>query len=119
MQAPKWLKPSIMGAIAGGIATMILGFNFGGWYLGSTAETLADKQSKAAVITALVPICVDRSQTDPDSMAKLQAFKATKTSYEQRDYVMKAGWATMPATEAPNQALATACAEVLSKTTGS
>jgi hypothetical protein len=48
MQVPTWLKPAIMGAVAGGIATMIVGFNYGGWYLGSSAETLANKQSNAA-----------------------------------------------------------------------
>jgi hypothetical protein len=47
MQAPTWLKPAIMGAIAGGIATMIVGFNYGGWYLGSSAEKLAQKHQAA------------------------------------------------------------------------
>ena len=75
MQVPTWLKPAIMGAVAGGIATMIVGFNYGGWYLGSSAETLANKQSN--------------------------------------------GWATMPKADAPNQDLASACADVLAKTAGS
>ena len=119
MQAPTWLKPGIMGAVVGGIATMIVGFNYGGWYLGSSAETLAQKQSTAAVIEALVPICISQSQADPETIAKLKAFSAIKSSYEQRDFVMKAGWATMPTAEAPNQALASACADVLSKTAGS
>jgi len=119
MQAPIWLKPGIMGAVVGGIATMIVGFNYGGWYLGSSAETLAQKQSTAAVIEALVPICISQSQADPETVAKLKAFSAIKSSYEQRDFVMKAGWATMPATEAPNSALAPACADVLAKTAGS
>ena len=48
MQVPTWLKPAIMGAIAGGIATMIVGFNYGGWYLGSSAETMAKAKSLEA-----------------------------------------------------------------------
>jgi hypothetical protein len=119
MQAPTWLKPAIMGAIAGGIATMIVGFNYGGWYLGSSAETMANKQSNAAVLTALVPVCVSQSQADPEGVAKLKAFNAIKSTYEQRDFVMKAGWATMPKADAPNQDLASACADVLAKTAGS
>lgn len=119
MQAPTWLKPAIMGAIAGGIATMIVGFNYGGWYLGSSAEALAQKQSTAAVLTALVPVCISQSQADPEGATKLEAFGAIKSSYEQRDFVMKAGWATMPKADAPNQDLASACADVLAKTTGS
>lgn len=119
MQAPTWLKPGIMGAVVGGIATMIVGFNYGGWYLGSSAETLAQQRSNAAVVEALVPVCISQSQTDPETVAKLKAFRAIKSSYEQRDFVMKAGWATMPAAGAPDQALASACADVLAKTAGS
>lgn len=116
MQFPAWHKPSIIGAIVGSVATMIIGFNFGGWQLGSTATITANKQSKAAVLAALVPVCVDRSLSDPQSTSKLLEFDAIKTSYEQRDFVLKAGWATLSAQDGPNQALAAACAEVLSKT---
>jgi hypothetical protein len=119
MQAPTWLKPAIMGAIVGGIATMIVGFNYGGWYLGSSAETMAERQSTAAVIAALVPVCIGQSQVDPDGTTKLKAFSTIKSSYEQRDFVMKAGWATMPKADEPNRDLASACADVLAKATGS
>src|SRR3989337_760047 len=117
MQAPTWLKPAIMGAIAGGVATMVVGFNYGGWELGSSAETLAQKQSTAAVVAALVPVCVSQSQVDPEAMTKLKAFGAIKSSYEQRDFVMKAGWATIPKADAPSRDLASACADVLAKAT--
>ena len=119
MQAPTWLKPAVMGAIVGGIATMIVGFNYGGWYLRSSAETLAHKESNAAVLAALVPVCISQSQADPEGATKLKAFGAIKSSCEQRDFVMKAGWATMPKADGPNQDLASACADVLAKTTGS
>ena len=101
-------------AIAGGIATMIVGFNYGGWYLGSSAETLAQKQSTAAITAALIPVCVNQSQVDPEGVTKLKAFSAIKSTYEQRDFVMKAGWATMPSAAEPDGDLATACAKVLS-----
>ena len=119
MQTPTWLKPAIMGAIVGGVVTMTVGFNYGGWYLGSSAETLAQKQSTAAVTAALVPVCVSQSQADPEGVTKLKAFGAIKSTYEQRDFVMKAGWATMPTADTPNQDLASACADVLAKTAGS
>jgi hypothetical protein len=38
MQLPTWTKPAVTGGIAGAILTMIVGFNQGGWVLGSTAE---------------------------------------------------------------------------------
>lgn len=53
----------------------------------------------------------ENENADPNS--------AIKSSYDQRDFVLKAGWATMPKADAPNQDLASACAEVLAKTTGS
>ena len=110
-----WVKPAVMGAIAGAIVTMLVGFNYGGWLLGSSAERLATQQSTAAVVQALVPICVSQSKADPEAAAKFQQLSAITSSYERRDFVMKTGWATMPAATAPNDDLAAACAEVLSK----
>jgi hypothetical protein len=115
MKTPTWLKPAIWGAIAGGIITVVLGFNQGGWLLGSSAERLAVQRSEAAVTEALIPICVSQSKLDPDGTAKLAQFGAIASPYERRDFVMKAGWATVPAAVEPNSSLAGACAEVLSK----
>ena len=117
MKIPTWTKPAIVGAIAGAVVTMILGFSQGGWYTGGSAERLASQRSEAAVVEALTPIWVSQSKVDPESVAKLAQLVAMKTSYEQRDFVMKAGWATMPAAAQPDRDLASACAEVLSKPT--
>jgi hypothetical protein len=119
MQTPPWLKPGIMGAVIGGVATMLIGFNAGGWYLDSSAETMAQKRSVAAVTEALVPVCISQSQADPQAATKLAELGAMKSSYEKRDFVMKSGWATMPATQSPNQAVASACADQLAQTAGS
>lgn len=115
MKIPTWTKPAIVGAIAGAVATMVLGFSQGGWYTGSSAERLASQRAEAAVVEALIPICVSQSKLDPESVAKLAEFAAMRTSYEQRDFVMKAGWATMPTAAQPDRELALACAEALSK----
>jgi hypothetical protein len=115
MNMPIWTKPAILGALAGAIATMIVGFSQGGWYTTGSAERMAYQKSATAVIAALVPICISHSKVDPDSTAKLAQFSAMKTSYEQRDFVMKAGWATMPTAEQPDRDLATACADMLSR----
>jgi hypothetical protein len=119
MQTPTWLKPGITGAVIGGVATMLIGFNAGGWYLNSSAETMAQLRSVAAVTEAVVPVCISQSQADPQAAAKLAELGAMKSSYEKRDFVMKSGWATMPATQAPNQAVASVCADQLAQTAGS
>ncbi len=115
MKVPTWTKPGVTGAILGSVATMILGFTQGGWYSDSSAESLAKERSAVAVIEALVPVCVSQSKSGLDASTRLDELGALKTSYERRDYVMKAGWATMPAEESPNRDLASACAEMLSK----
>jgi hypothetical protein len=119
MQIPTWTKPGITGAIVGAIATMIIGFSQGGWYTGGSAERLAQQKADVAVIDALVPVCISQSKLDPDTTAKLGQFAAIKTSYEQRDFVMTAGWATMPTADAPNRELASKCADALAKSTAS
>lgn len=113
MNAPTWLKPGLTGAVIGGIATMVIGFSQGGWYLGSSAERMAKEQSATAVVQALVPICLSQSQADPQSASKLDQLDTVSSSYGRRDFVMEAGWATLPATEAPNRDVAMACAEAL------
>jgi hypothetical protein len=115
MQIPTWTKPGITGAIVGAIATMIVGFSQGGWYTEGAAERLADQRSTVAVIDALVPICVSRSKLDPEATTKLGQLVAMKSSYEQRDFVIGSGWATMPAAEGPNRDLASSCADALVK----
>ena len=115
MQIPTWVKPGVTGAIVGAIATMIIGFSQGGWYSGGSAERLAQQRSDVAVIDALVPICVSQSKLDPDTAVKLGQLVAMKSSYEQRDFVIKTGWATMPAANEPNRDVASKCADVLVK----
>ena len=83
--------------------------------LGSSAETMAEQRSTTAVTEALVPVCIGQSHADPEAVGKLAALKALTSPYQQREFVMKSGWATMSASDAPNGDLAEACAEVLIK----
>ncbi len=115
MQIPTWTKPGVTGAIVGAIATMIIGFSQGGWYSGGSAERLAKERSAVAVVDALVPVCVSQSKVDPQATTKLGQLVAMKTSYEQRDFVISSGWATMPASDGPNRDVASKCADILVK----
>jgi hypothetical protein len=117
MQKLDWIKPAIIGAIVGATATIVVGFTQSGWVLGSTAERMAQQRSEAAVTAALVPVCIAQSKSDPNSMVKVAQLGTITSSYERRDFVMKAGWATAPAAEHPSGILAAACAEGLLKAT--
>jgi hypothetical protein len=119
MQIPTWTKPGITGAIVGAIATMIVGFSQGGWYTTGSADRLAQQKAEVAVIDALIPVCISQSKLDADATAKLGQLVGMKTSYEQRDFVLKAGWATMPAADEPNRELASKCADALVKSAAS
>ncbi len=109
-----WIKPGAWGFVVGGIVTMILGFGWGGWSTGGTAERLALERSNTAVTAALLPVCVEKSKADPARTKKLAALKALTSSYEQRDMLLKDGWASVGDAEG-NRDVAEACAAQLVK----
>ena len=47
------LKRLLQGAAVGVLATLVIGFGWGGWMLGSTAKTLADSTANSAVVAAI------------------------------------------------------------------
>jgi hypothetical protein len=109
-----WIKPGAWGFVVGGIVTMIVGFSWGGWSTGSTSDRMAMDRSNAAVTAALVPVCLEKSKADPARTKKLGELKALTSTYEQRDAVLKGGWATVGETEG-NRDVAEACAAQLVK----
>jgi hypothetical protein len=115
-QMPLWIKPVVWGAVAGSVATMIIGFGWGGWTTSSTSTRLAREQADTAVTMALVPLCIAKSKADGASLKKMVELKALGSSYEQRDFVTKTGWATVPGSDDPNRDVAEACAAALLKT---
>jgi hypothetical protein len=74
----------------------------------------AADQAKLEVVAALVPICIEQSNQDPqvgETLAQLR----DASSYQRSDMLMKAGWATMPGSSDPNRNVAKACIERLSE----
>jgi hypothetical protein len=112
MRIPAEIKPAIWGAAGGAIALAILGFSWGGWVTGGTAEALAKQRASRAVVSALAPICVDSFQRQPDAAASLAELKKA-SSWQQGVYVEKGGWATMPGSSSADTAVAKACADTL------
>jgi hypothetical protein len=116
---PVTTEPFLWGAVSGAIALAIVGFTWGGWVSGGSAEKLAVARAEQATVASLVPICVSQfqAQKSPDAKGRLAALKATE-SWQQSEYVMKNGWATMPGSKAdaePNRDVASGCAEALNK----
>ncbi|MFK4490271.1 hypothetical protein [Bradyrhizobium sp. USDA 336] len=107
------VRPALWGALAGAIALAIVGFSWGGWVTGGTAETLAKNSAATAVVAALTPICVEKFRQAADASANLVEMKKATYSWDQSKFVEKGGWATMPGSTEPNSAVARACAESL------
>jgi len=112
MTTPEWLKPGIYGALIGAVFVGVVGFSWGGWMTGGSANKMASAMAHDNVIAALLPVCVEMSRTDTDRVAKLATIREAST-YRRRDAVMAAGWATVPGSEAPNRDLAQACLAAL------
>ena len=94
------------------VATMFVGFSWGGWVTGGSAEKAAESMADSAVVDRLALICVAQFQQDPDHSAKLVELKAAG-SFQQRTYVSEQGWATMPGDEKSDNNVATECAKQL------
>jgi hypothetical protein len=109
------MKPALWGAAAGAVSLAIVGFGWGGWVTGGTAEALAKNNAATAVVAALTPICVEKFRQATDASANLAEMKKATYAWDQSKFVEKGGWATMPGSTEPNSAVARACAESLGR----
>jgi hypothetical protein len=105
------LKRLLQGAAVGAIATIFVGFYWGGWSLGSTAEKIAKERSELAVVAALAPVCADKFRALPDSDAKKVALSKVD-SWKRRDEFPKE-FVTLPGESYPSSALVDACSTLL------
>jgi hypothetical protein len=58
---------------------MVVGFYWGGWSLGSTADKMAKERSELAVVAALAPVCADKFRAQPDAEAKQVALSKVES----------------------------------------
>ena len=114
MKIPAETKPAVWGVVGGAIALAIVGFTWGGWVTGGTAESSATQRASSAVVAALAPVCAEKFKNTTEVATNLIALKKTD-SWSQGDYVEKGGWATLPGSNPPSQvtAVAKACATLL------
>ena len=72
-------------------ATIILGFNWGGWVTGGTARKMTAEAGMDARADLVAGVCVDRFGRDGDATAKLVALKGTDT-WKREEFIVKGGW---------------------------
>jgi hypothetical protein len=105
------LKRLLQGAAVGAVATIFVGFSWGGWSLGSTADKMAKEQSERAVVAALAPVCVDKFRALPDAEAKTIALSKVEAWKRGEEFPKEI--VTLPGETSPNYALVYACSTLL------
>ena len=118
MQVPSILQGEsrtrlLQGIAIGAVASMVIGFSWGGWMTGSTANRLAAERADTAVVAALTPVCVEKFLQNSDAKANLAALREISTNWQQGQYLEKGGWATRPGATSSDHELARACAAKL------
>jgi hypothetical protein len=104
----------LQGAAVGAIATMIIGFAWGGWMLGSTAKKLATDETRSAIVTIAAPACAEHfvNKANDEKWAEYQ-----KVDTWRRDtYIKEAGYATVTGLTndySTSSAIADACVKAL------
>jgi alpha/beta superfamily hydrolase len=109
------LNRLLQGAAVGAVASIAIGFSWGGWMTGGTADRLAAERVDTAVVAALTPVCVAKFLQNSDAQANLAVIKKIPSNWEQGEYVQKGGWATQPGAISTDYHLARACAEKLTQ----
>jgi RNA 3'-terminal phosphate cyclase len=89
-------KTVLFWACAGSvILAIVVGFSWGGWMTGGSAQVMADKAAAQARQELAAVVCVDRFMAAPDAGVQLTALQKMTSSYTQAQFVQDGGWAIM------------------------
>jgi hypothetical protein len=94
------------------VATIVVGFTWGGWTTGGTARGMAQDAALTSRNELAAAVCVDRFKAAADSPAQLVALKALG-GWDRGSFVEKGGWAAMPDKVEPSNGTARLCGEKL------
>ena len=94
------------------VATIVVGFVWGGWVTGGTAARMAKDAADGGRAQLAAATCVVRFDQGPDAAAQLAALKKAE-SYQRSDLIEKGGWVTMPGSKVPVEGAALICSQKL------
>ena len=100
---------SCIGSVVG---ALVVGFTWGGWVTGGTAQEMASKSAAAAQAEVAAAVCVHQFVQSADARAQLVSLKDL-SSYRRSRFVEEGGWATMPGSEGPLRNVGGLCAQQL------
>jgi hypothetical protein len=108
-------KKFVFWACVGSITlTILIGFKWGGWVTGGSAQEMAENAAGEARVELAVASCVTRFGRGTGVMGRLAKLKKTE-SWDRGGYMEKAGWATPVGAEEPVHEAGALCAELLLK----
>jgi hypothetical protein len=102
------VKFGVWGLICGAVIVMIIGFWWGGWLTGGTAQKMTDE----AVLASQAAICVAQFMKQPNSEEKLKELEKVE-SWKRSEFIEKGGWDKMPGQEKAGSSVAQACVKGL------
>lgn len=94
------------------VATMILGFTFGGWTTGGSAATMAAQAARDARAELVASVCVDKFVASKNAAGQLVALKEA-SRWSRDDLIEDGGWAKLTGMEKSIPGAADLCAEQL------
>jgi hypothetical protein len=104
------------------VLATVVGFTWGGWTTGGSAQDMADKAAADARQQLAAVVCVDRFMAAPDAGVQLTSLQEITSSYAQGKFVQDGGWAIIvPAStadrkgSADDRKAAGLCADELAK----
>jgi hypothetical protein len=99
--------------LASVVLTMLVGFTWGGWVTGGTAQKAADALAKDAVVQRLIPICVAQFDLDPAKAEKVAELDGIEGTRDKNTFVKDQGWTIMPGEEKADRKVENACIKLL------
>jgi hypothetical protein len=100
---------SIVGAV---IATIVVGFTWGGWVTSGSAASRAANAAQQARAQLAATVCVNRFLAASDASTQLARLKETNT-WQRDDFIDKGGWTTLRGMKSPVEDAAGICADKL------
>ena len=91
------------------VATIVVGFAWGGWVTGGPARSMASDAADGARAQLAAMVCVAGFNHGPDAVAQL-ADSEEGSDYQRGDMLVKSGWLTMPGSTDPVRGAADICA---------
>src|SRR3546814_3444577 len=96
------------------VATMIVGFTWGGWVTGGTGEERVTDASDTGRAELAAVICVDRFLDETGVAVNLAELKE-QSQWQRDDYIEDGGWTTLVGFDEPIEGAADLCATQLTE----